>query len=226
MKGEGVEKSLARILEFLLVGDDDFLVPLGEDGVDAGLEDVALGPLEQTRVDPPADDGFEYLSTLGLFHHHALAKLAVDGHGEARNGLSFPEGKVEPSLEHAVEIVVKIHTQGGDREVSHHLYVDRELVHAQRDVFRGPSSLDGLEHYLGSLGDALEATVSGHGLGQACLGFFLRYLNAGDFALVNQNGIDDALLEPAFTGWLEGDRPVVKDAGNFALDQGEVGPFD
>ena len=80
-----------------------------------------------------------------------------------------------------------------------------------------------MEHYLGSLGDALEATVSGHGLGQAGLGFFLRYLNAGNFPLVNEYGINDALLESSFTSRLEGDRPVVKDAGNFALDQGEVG---
>jgi|SaaInlV_100m_DNA_4_1039707.scaffolds.fasta_scaffold07264_5 hypothetical protein len=94
-----------------------FLPPFG-DWIDAGLEDVPLGPLEQPRVAPLADDVFEDLSTLGLFHHHAFAKLAVYGHGEARKGLSFPEGKIESSLEHAVEIIVKVHRDRGDRELA------------------------------------------------------------------------------------------------------------
>ena len=82
-----------------------------------------------------ADDGFEYLPTLGLFNHYAFAKLTVYGHGEARNGLCFAKRKIKATLEHSVQVVVKIHAHGGDGEVGHDLDVDRQLVHAQRDVF-------------------------------------------------------------------------------------------
>ena len=72
------------------------------------------------------------------------------------------------------------------------------------------------------LGIAFQATVSGHGLGQTAFCFFFRYLDAGDFALVHQNGINHSLFKPAFTGWFEGDRPVVEDAGDFTLGQGQA----
>ena len=109
VKRQGIKEALARILEFLLIGNDDLFVPLGRNRVDAGLEDIALGPLEQAGVDPLTDDGLEDLSPFGLFHHHALAKLAVDGHGEAGNRLAFPEREIEASFEHAVEVVVEVH---------------------------------------------------------------------------------------------------------------------
>ena len=38
-----------------------------------------------------------------------LAKLAVDGHGEAGNRLPFSQGEIKAPLEHAIEIVVEIH---------------------------------------------------------------------------------------------------------------------
>ena len=218
VKGQGVEKALARILELLLIGDDDLFVPLCGDWIDACLEDVALGPFEQPRVDSLADDALENLPTLGLFHHHALAQLAVDGHGKAGNGLSFSKREIEPSLEHAVEVVVEIHGHGGDREVGHHLHVDRQFVHAEGNVLVRSSSLDGFEHDLGPLGNCFQATVSGHGLGQTAFCFFFRYLDAGDFALVHQNGINHSLLQSAFAGGLEGDRPIVQYAGDFTLD--------
>ena len=48
VKGQGVKKAFARILELLLIGDDDLFVPLCGDRVDACLEDVALGPIRAT----------------------------------------------------------------------------------------------------------------------------------------------------------------------------------
>jgi hypothetical protein len=51
-------------------------------------------------------------------------------------------------------------------------------------------------------------------------------LDARDFPLVNENGVDDAILQASFTRCLERDRTVVEDAGDFTLGQGKVGPFD
>ena len=173
-----------------------------------------------------ADDALENLPTLGLFHHHALAELAVYGHGKAGNGLSFSKREIEPALEDAVEVVVKVHRHGGDREVGHHLHVYRQFVHAKRNVLVRSSSLDGFEHYLGPLGNCFQAAVSGHGLGQAAFSLFFRYLDAGEIALVHQNGINRSFLKPSFTGRLEGNRPVVHYAGNLKFDQGDVRALD
>ena len=50
VKGQVVEKALAGVLQFLLVGDDDGFVALGGDWIHSGLEDITLGPFQQTGI--------------------------------------------------------------------------------------------------------------------------------------------------------------------------------
>ena len=67
-----------------------------------GLEDITLGPFEQPRIDPLADD-VEHRRIL-FFHDYALTELTVYGHGKA-DGLSFAKRKIEPALENTVQVV-------------------------------------------------------------------------------------------------------------------------
>ena len=75
--------------------------PAGGDGKHAGLEVVALGPFDEARINPPADDLLEHLAALVLLDGHAVDHLSLDVEGVAADGRALRQGEVEVAFHHA-----------------------------------------------------------------------------------------------------------------------------
>jgi hypothetical protein len=95
--------------------------------VDAQLIVVALGGLEQRRIDTGAHDVLEHLLAPGLLHRHRSPQLAVDVEGETRDGLPGAQRELELTFEVACVRVEELDFDARLRDSTHDLRVNPDL---------------------------------------------------------------------------------------------------
>nr|WP_254696292.1 hypothetical protein [Lysobacter enzymogenes] len=105
---------------------------LGRDRIDAQLELVAGGLLQQGRVGAAALDRLEHFAALVLGHRHRRAQAAVDVQGEAVDLLALAQRKLQFAFEHAVVGVAEHQLDRGVGQAAAELGVDARRFEPDR----------------------------------------------------------------------------------------------